>query len=462
MHPFARLLRDSRQHRALAAALVAVVAVITAVAATCDPRGLNDEAAPSPDADAVAGIPTPIPPGTTYLALDLNIANGVAPCDIIDDEITVNGGDEVRIAVCAVSLRESPLTFRFDVRYDDTIVSVPEVADDGPGTDDNPDANAGATTYGTTNLGPNWICVGGGRSYPTGDKEPASGPNNGVAFSGACNGTGELTLGSEGVLSVISIDAISPGVTSVAIAEASLIDNQLALLADCLLLSTPCLGGTITVVGEAGATSTPTIIATPTTSAATATPNPDLSPGVYLDFDMTNGAHPCDVIDASTTVAVGESVQVAVCQINMTGMTAGFGYWLRYDDTVIVAPEVADDGLGLDDNPDANAGATTFGPTNLGPTWDCSAGVGSYPKGDKNPEIGVGNGEAYSGGCSSAAGPYPLGDSGVLGVVTFTGIAPGTSSVTVDVETANDALNVFGCMPHFVLVACVGGTVHVQ
>ena len=79
-----------------------------------------------------------------------------------------------------------------------------------------------------------------------------------------------------------------------------------------------------------------------------------------LDVDISDGA--CVDIDNARTVGVSAVVQVGVClTANPGGVeVAAIRYQILYTDTVVQAPEVADSGGGLDDNPDANTGTTTF------------------------------------------------------------------------------------------------------
>src|SRR5262245_59304222 len=101
-----------------------------------------------------------------------------------------------------------------------------------------------------------------------------------------------------------------------------------------------------------------------------------------LDADASNGSGACSPVDDRAEVAQGEEFQVAVC-LTSSGETplAAFKFKVTYDDRLIIAPEVADTGEGLDDNPDANAGSSTFSSPTLGGGWDCSGGVGAYPEG---------------------------------------------------------------------------------
>jgi len=155
-------------------------------------------------------------------------------------------------------------------------------------------------------------------------------------------------------------------------------------------------------------------------------------PVVSLDMDTTDGG-PCADIDASASHEIGESYDVAICVEGLYegNPIGGLIFDILYDDTLNRAPEMADVGAALDDNPDANAGTTTWG-DGLGPEggeygWDCSNWGIAYPEGDKNPASGPGNGDAFI-ACRSIVGPWTLGDdetSGVLALIRFEALAEG-------------------------------------
>jgi hypothetical protein len=177
----------------------------------------------------------------------------------------------------------------------------------------------------------------------------------------------------------------------------------------------------------------------------TLTPTPEPSVTLALDADITNGSGPCTQIDDVASMAVGDTRQVGVCLLNPGGTVgiAAFGFRIAYNDRIVVAPEVTNVGTGLDDNPDANAGATTFTsppyPNPLGGGWDCSASIGVYPVGDTDGTPQDGDGTAYSGGCSSPPGPNTL-VQGPLAVVTFNALSPGTSALTLFQATVTNDL----------------------
>ena len=191
-------------------------------------------------------------------------------------------------------------------------------------------------------------------------------------------------------------------------------------------------------------------------------------PTLQLDLDITNGGGPCEIIDSTRAQPASTSFQAAVCLTSNPNAVAvaAFGYKILYDDTIVVAPEVADVGTALDDNPDANAGVTTYTsptyPNTLGTGWDCSGGVGAFPKGNTNPSPGDGNGAAFSGGCSSAAGPNTL-LTGVLGVVTFNVLttAPATLTLSAASVTDDNLAEIGSCNPSVdVPMTCDGGVVN--
>jgi hypothetical protein len=203
------------------------------------------------------------------------------------------------------------------------------------------------------------------------------------------------------------------------------------------------------------------------TDPPTATPTSSIATELLLDADITNGTGPCTVIDDAATVAAGSSIGVAVC-LRRTGVPlAALRYQILYDDRVVAAREVPNTGDGLDDNPDANAGATTFTsalyPAVLGGGWDCHGSVEAYPAGDLDGVLQNGDGSAYSGGCSSAAGPNTL-VQGPLGVITFDALSAGTTTLAfARAELTDDRLALVGtCVPVIEIeIPCVDAMIHV-
>jgi hypothetical protein len=177
---------------------------------------------------------------------------------------------------------------------------------------------------------------------------------------------------------------------------------------------------------------------------------------VFIDADTTNGI--CNLPeDSSLSVSVGDSFSVAVCVEDPPAALGAFSFHVVYDDTVIRAPEVADTGAGLDDNPDANQAA-------LGDGWDCSALGVAFPMGDGDPASGPGGGLATL-NCMNLPGPFTFASTGYLALVNFQtqGVA-GTSALTLAQVLLNDsvATELGTCNPTVVSpVPCVDGSVSV-
>jgi hypothetical protein len=195
-------------------------------------------------------------------------------------------------------------------------------------------------------------------------------------------------------------------------------------------------------------------------------------PGATLSLDMDISDGVCVDIDPSATVDYhigGASIPVGVCLTN-SGSTAVslFQYTLVYDDSRIDAGEIPNSGTALDDNPDANAGGTTFGsttfPFDLGEFWDCSGEGTAFPEGDRDPAVGPDAGRTHSGNCASPAGPNTL-VQGPLGVVWFDRVVFAQSEEEINIESAlvwDDTNNEIGsCNPVFeVPLTCTGGTLN--
>jgi hypothetical protein len=184
-----------------------------------------------------------------------------------------------------------------------------------------------------------------------------------------------------------------------------------------------------------------------------------------LDADASNGSGACSPIDSNVEVEQGDEILVAICLTNAGEVPlAGYQFGITYDDRVIAAPEVSDDGAGLDDNPDANAGSTTFSSPALGDGWDCSAGVGAYPEGDDDGEQN-GTGLAFSGGCASVPPGGKSFTQGPLAVIRFNAQGGGETRLTpTNVQITDDSLfEVGSCAPGIdAPMDCEGATITVS
>lgn len=182
---------------------------------------------------------------------------------------------------------------------------------------------------------------------------------------------------------------------------------------------------------------------------------------IRLDMDTSDG--PCADIDTSSRHEVGQEYGVAIC---VAGMPRGdppgtISFKVTYDDTIDKAPDVECTGACLDSNPDANGGNTVWG-DGLGEEWDCSNMSIAPPKGDRNPAVGAGNGEAFI-SCASLLGPWTLGDdetSGAIAVIKFRALAEGSDVFTVSdgLLGYTDATEMGTCPGVLFPMQCFGGT----
>ena len=178
---------------------------------------------------------------------------------------------------------------------------------------------------------------------------------------------------------------------------------------------------------------------------------------VFIDADTSDAI--CDLPeDSSVSVPPGATgFSVAVCVEDPPAAVGVFAFDVLYDDTVIVAPEVADVGAGLDDNPDANQAA-------LGDGWDCSGFGLAFPRGDADAASGPGHGDARL-GCASLVGPYPFATTGYVALVNFQaqGVVGSSTLALASVVLGDDVADEIGsCNPSVSFsMPCVDGAVSV-
>ncbi len=139
-----------------------------------------------------------------------------------------------------------------------------------------------------------------------------------------------------------------------------------------------------------------------------------------------------------------ETYEVAICVAGLPDPLSAFQVDIDYDDTLSVAPEIDCPSVScLDDNPDANAGSTTWG-DGLGSGWDCNILEVFEPVGDRDPETGADHGQAAI-SCWNITGPYTFGDdesSGVLALVEFTATTAGRNSLALSNVAMGDAMGI--------------------
>jgi len=182
-----------------------------------------------------------------YLALDMDVTNGSAPCDpaYIDASAVRSFGESYKVAVCIAGLEGSPVwSFYIAILYDDTLNYAPEIecADPPDCLDDNPDASGGATKWGD-GLGPSLLC-----NEPIGDEEPLVGPGKGRAYIQCGVVDPPATLGDDetwGVLAIVNFQAIHAGTDTMEFAAVDQVwDRDSNELAHCSDVPRRCYGGT--------------------------------------------------------------------------------------------------------------------------------------------------------------------------------------------------------------------------
>jgi hypothetical protein len=217
--------------------------------------------------------------GDFELAIDANVENGNGPCDPIDSEADVNVGAVHRVAVCILNTPAPVFSFLTRVVYDGQLNVAPEVPDLLPALDDNPDANAGATTFSSPNLGTGWDCSGFGVYPPRGDDEFTPDKNDAVL---ACHAdlrtlTPDITLVQSGPLEVITFQVVGQGDDRIEFdPETAIGGSRLGTIGTCGDIpeqTIPCHGAVIHKRGEGPP---PTLI--PGFSPTAPTPSPVGSP----------------------------------------------------------------------------------------------------------------------------------------------------------------------------------------
>jgi hypothetical protein len=159
-----------------------------------------------------AGAKDPVTAGDDMeLAIDADADNGDGPCDPIDEEAYVEEGATHRVAVCILNPPEAPYSFLTRVLYDSQINEALEMPDVLPALDDNPDANAGETTFSSPDLGVGWDCSGMGIYPPRGDDEYTPEKSDAVLACHTDLRNPSTTLDEGGPLEVITFEVTGRG-----------------------------------------------------------------------------------------------------------------------------------------------------------------------------------------------------------------------------------------------------------
>jgi hypothetical protein len=238
-----------------------------------------------------AGAPPASAQQDYRLELDGNLQNGV--CDPVDSAITVPPGQRFQVAICVFNPEEPPDAFQLHVRYDRERLSAPEVEDEPPALDDNPDANAGAITYGSTILGSRWDCTAFGVLFPTADWLQTD-IADAIIVCNANIATPDTQLTRAGAMAAITFVAEREGQTEITFEP----DNQIAGASRTVYTcgenpsqTIPCRGLSVTI--SAGApTLPPTTMPTPRGTEAPLGPEAATATAAALETAMAGGPTP--------------------------------------------------------------------------------------------------------------------------------------------------------------------------
>ena len=181
-------------------------------------------------------------------------------------------------------------------------------------------------------------------------------------------------------------------------------------------------------------------------------------PTLALDMDITNGDGPCNPIDDTRGVNVGDTYQIAICLTDAPVPPGPFNIEVLYDDTLdeCVPVDCPAGSACMDSNPDVNAGATSWTSPDLG-LCDCSSGGQLPPSCDRNPASGPDKGAALINcDCTSPTLPVGSGVSSPMAVLTFKNAGEGSNTFSLGTAAlyADDIENIMRCPG----TQCFGGT----
>jgi len=174
-------------------------------------------------------------------------------------------------------------------------------------------------------------------------------------------------------------------------------------------------------------------------------------PHLHIDANPSNGVRPCDPIDPVASTADSGAYQVAICIDDSAGAPDEFVARVVSSDGVASAPEITDASPSLNDNPDANDGAS---PAQLGTSWDC-AFLGA-PVGDDPSTTGIT--DAFI-ACRDTSGidAQLTDDPGLLATLTMNATGAGTTTFAID--SSSSVNSPVGATNSCSIVACGGATV---
>jgi hypothetical protein len=337
---------------------------------------------------------SPVQAAGFRLAIDADTTNGI--CTTIDSYATVTAGQSYQIAVCVENLPQNVDAIDLDIYYDDTLNYVPDLPNEAPALDDNPDANAGATTFSSINLGSGWDCSGFGVGFPVGDQNPASGPGKGDTFITFDHfGGGSLYLAGKSLpLAVIQFQALDEGVDNFVFGDLDRLAWHGITFGLCdpeSAKTIPCDGATVTILPMPTPTLTPTPSPSPTptlspmpTPSPTATFEPplDTDGGGAPDFlELLVGGDPSSPDDDGTILGTDSDgdgctngEELAGAAAPAPGSTGAYDPLAPYDFFDVPVPA----------NPDPISSGTANGTVGLGDVLAVLFYVGASDNGEPN------------------------------------------------------------------------------
>ena len=253
----------------LAAAAIAAVALV----------GLRSNGGPDVASAHVTGSP--------HMEIDL-VKDGSTWCNPVDTTASRAADNTAyQVAICLTNSPAAPAGFNFEVVYDSELNTCTNVAT-GAGTslDDNPDANAGTTTFSTISLGAGWDCNIGDELEPVCDLGGSMGR---TFMSCMCTAQGCATLpsgaGVSAPLAVLHLKAKANGEDAMKIENAAAGgEDTIAYITKCTKPANACVGATVNV-HDWTPTPTPTSGGVPPTGA----PGAGGTPGTTAQPDATPG-----------------------------------------------------------------------------------------------------------------------------------------------------------------------------
>jgi hypothetical protein len=208
--------------------------------------------------------------GHVHIELDAVQDAGNTWCNPVNPVATIPLSQVHKVAICLSDSPQPPGGFNIEVNYSGDLDSCADGSNTSPGgMDENPDANAGTTTFTTPALGTGCDCSSGGQLYPTCDYNPDI-PSPKTAFiSCTCSGSQTLPVGN-GVSAPLAVITFSSkttvGADSLTFGVVAVYNVNSQALVRCPRDAAYCLGATV----WKGTTPTPP----PPTPTNTLTPKP--------------------------------------------------------------------------------------------------------------------------------------------------------------------------------------------